>query len=270
MSNNDRLTMLARAGFAARGLVYVLIGWFALDVALHGGKPIDNQGALGTLADAPFGQFLIGICALGFAGYALWRLTEAAIDPENRGEGMKGKFERLAYAFSGIAYAFLAVAAGQLALKQAFARHGSPGDESAQSWSAWLLNQPGGDILLILAGGIMFVIAGAQASKAYKGRFDELNGDVPAPNYVRMVGRAGYSARALIFGIIGWFLISAALNHDAGQAGGLGEALRELRGKEGGGLILGVVAIGLGLFGTFSMIEARYRRIRLTTPEFMR
>lgn len=270
MSNNDRLTLLARTGFAARGLVYVLVGWFALDVALHGGKPIDNQGALGTLADAPFGQFLIGICALGFTGYAVWRLTEAILDPENRGRDMKGKFERLAYACSGIAYMFLAVAAGRIALRQKSARHGSPGDESAQSWSAWLLNQPGGDILLVVAGAILFVVAGAQAVKAYKGRFEELDGDVPAPDHVRMIGRAGYAARALVFGIIGWFLLSAALNHDAAQASGLGGALRELRGQEGGAYILGIVAVGLGLFGTFSMVEARYRRIRLATPDFMR
>jgi len=76
MDYSDRMTLLARLGFAARGLVYVLIGWFAMDVALNGGQPTDNQGALGTLAHAPLGHVLLGICALGFAGYAVWRLSQ--------------------------------------------------------------------------------------------------------------------------------------------------------------------------------------------------
>lgn len=84
MTYSDRITLFARLGFAARGLVYMLIGWFALDVALHGGKTTDNQGALGTLANAPLGHILLAVCALGFAGYAVWRLTEAITDPENR------------------------------------------------------------------------------------------------------------------------------------------------------------------------------------------
>lgn len=79
-----------------RGLLYVLIGWFALDVALNGGEPTDNQGALGTLAHAPLGHILLAVCALGFAGYDISRLTEAITDPEGRGRSLKGNFERVA------------------------------------------------------------------------------------------------------------------------------------------------------------------------------
>jgi hypothetical protein len=270
MTYSDRMTLLARIGFAARGLVYIVIGWLALDVALHGGETTDNQGALGTLADAPMGHILLAVCALGFAGYAVWRLTEAITDPENRGHSLKGKFERLGYAVSGIAHIMLATAAGRLALAQAPKQHGSPGDASAESWSAWLLEQPGGVLLLVLVGLLFLVVAAAQALKAYKARFDELDGDVPAPHYVRWIGRGGYAARALVFSIIGWFVISAALNDDANRAGGLGEALERLRAQDEGALILGVVAFGLGLFGLFSLIEARYRRMRVQKPDFLR
>lgn len=270
MRYGDRMTKVARIGFAARGLVYILIGWFAIDVAANGGQPTDNQGALGTLAGAPMGQILLAVCALGFVGYAIWRLTEAIMDPENRSRDMKGKFERAGYAVSGITHLVLATAAARIALQQAAAREGSPGDASAESWSAWALQHPGGVVLLTLVGVGFVVVAAAQAVKAYKARFDELGGDTPAPDYVRWIGRCGYGARAVIFALIGWFIISAALNHDADRAGGLGEALKQLRAQEQGALVMSVVAFGLLLFGVFSLIEARYRRIRVVTPDFLR
>ena len=147
MAYDQRMTMLARAGFAARGLVYILIGWFALDVAMNGGKLIDNQGALGTLWAVPMGQALLAVCSIGFVGYAIWRLTEAIMDPENRARDVKGRIERAGYAMSGMTHIFLATAAGRLAFRNAPTSDGSPGDESAQSWSAWLLEQPGGAFL---------------------------------------------------------------------------------------------------------------------------
>ncbi len=270
MTYNDRMTLLARIGFAARGLVYILIGWFSLDMALHGGEATDNQGALGSLSDMPLGHVLLAICALGFAGYAVWRLTEAATDPEHRGRTAKGKFERLGYAVSGLSHILLAIAAGRMALAQKAEQGGSPGDQSAQSWSAWLLQQPGGTILLILIGIGFLIVAAAQALKAYKAHFDELDGDVPAPDYVRWAGRLGYGARSIVFALIGWFIISAARDHDPDQAGGLGEALEQLNAQDEGTLILSAVAVGLGLFGVFSLIEARYRRIRVRKPDFLR
>lgn len=269
MTYNDRMTMFARIGFAARGIVYILIGWFALDVAATGGETTDNQGALGTMATAPMGHVLLAICALGFIGYAIWRLTEAIIDPERRSRTLKGRFERAGYAVSGLSHIMLATAAARLALQPAAAQQGSPGDDSAQSWSAWLLQQPGGSLLLVLVGLIFFAVAAAQAIKAYKAQFKELGGDVPVPHYVRWVGRLGYAARALIFAIIGWFIIAAASSQDAGQAGGLGDALARLRAQQEGATLLSFVAVGLALFGVFSLIEARYRRITVVKPDFL-
>lgn len=270
MTRDNRFTSLARLGFAARGLVYILIGWFALDAAINGGRPIDNQGALGTMAEAPMGRALLALCAMGFAGYAFWRLTEAWTDPERRGRDMKGAFERIGYALSGFTHVGLAILAGRLALRETPRSQGTPGDASAQGWSAWLLDQPGGVLLLVLVGLGFGAVAAAQVIKAYKARFDELGGDVPAPDSVRLIGRCGYGARALIFLIVGWFLISAALAHDADQAGGLGEALRQLRAQPYGAILLGIVALGLGLFGLFSLVEARYRRIRVVRPGLLR
>ncbi|MFD1106710.1 DUF1206 domain-containing protein [Sphingobium olei] len=270
MNFERRMTLLARIGFAARGLVYILIGWFALDVAIHGGQPMDNQGALGTLASAPLGHALLAVCAAGFLGYAIWRLTEAATDPENRSRDFKGRFERVGYAVSGLTHLVLTVAAGRIALRQASAQGGSPGDQKAESWSGWLMQQPGGPALLTLVGVGFLAVAAAQAIKAYKARFDELDSRAPAPHYVRWIGRCGYAARAIIFAIIGWFLTDAAMNQDADRAGGLGEALRQLRAQPEGGVVMATVAVGLLLFGLFSLIEARYRRISVEKPSLFR
>lgn len=266
MNIGDRLTVVARLGFAARGLVYILIGWLALDAAISGHEAADNQGALGSLADTQLGRIILAFCALGFAGYAFWRLTEAVMDPADRSQTLKGRFERAAYVASAGANISLSIIAGKLAFQQARAQSGSPGDESAQSWSAWLLAQPGGVPLLILVGLLLFATAAAQAIKAYKARFDELNGQVPAPDYVRWIGRLGYGARALVFATIGWLLISAALNYQPEQAGGLGEALDKMRTQPKGAVILGIVGIGLGLFGIFSLLEARFRNLKVKIP----
>ena len=260
------LTVLARLGFAARGVVYLLIGVFAMDAALNGGRPSDNQGVMGTIAGAPFGKALLILCALGFAGYAFWRLTEAALDPEHRGQDMKGRFERAGYAVSGIIHTGLAVAAAKLAMRKAAPAGGSPGDQAAQSWSAWLLEQPAGPVLLALVAAGLLATASAQAVKAHKARFDELGGDVPAPLQVRWLGRIGYAARALVFAMIGWFLINVVLHRNPDEAGGLGAALRHLREQDHGPILLLIVAAGLALFGLFSLVEARYRRLRVVTP----
>lgn len=265
-SSGNWLTLFARLGFAARGLVYLLIGVFAIDVAFDGGQPSDNQGVLGTLADAPSGRLLLGLCAVGFAGYAFWRLTETILDPEMRSRELKGKLERFGYGLSGIVHAGLAVTAARLALRKAPASRGSPGDEAAQSWSGWLLEQPAGLLLVGLVALALIAVAVAQGVKAYQANFEELNGDVPAPRQVRWIGRAGYAARALVFAMIAWFLINVLLNRDPQEAGGLGAALRELRARDHGQLLLLIVATGLSLFGIFSFVEARYRRLKVATP----
>ncbi|KFG88948.1 Membrane protein [Sphingobium herbicidovorans NBRC 16415] len=260
------LTAFARLGFAARGLVYLLVGGIAIDAALSGGRPSDNQGVMGTMADKPGGQLLLILCAIGFAGYAFWRLTEAAFDPEHRGRTMKGKFDRVGYAFSGVIHIGLALAALRLATRDGSSPNGAPGDETMRDWSAWLMDQPAGLVLLMVAAVMLLATAGAQAIKAYKANFDELGGDVPAPDKVRLLGRAGYAARALVFAMMAWFLSNVVLHRNPEEAGGLGAALRQLRAQDQGPLLLLIVAAGLALFGIFSIVEARYRRLRVVPP----
>ncbi|TKD53112.1 DUF1206 domain-containing protein [Sphingomonas baiyangensis] len=267
MLTDANATLLARLGFAARGLVYLLVGWFAIDAALYGGQAADNQGAIGSLAGAPLGALLLAIVAAGLFGYALWRLTEAVADPERMRGDMKGNIKRAAHLVSGIAHLVLAWTALRLAMRPGSGAGMSPGDETARDWTAWLLAQPLGALLVGAVALGLLVAAGQQWHRAWEGDFvHDLRGDAPAPDYVCTMGRIGYGARGVVFAIIGIFFIAAAWRAQASEAGGMADALASLKQQPGGPWLLAATGIGLALFGIYSMIEARFRRIHVDLP----
>lgn len=261
MLSEAKATLLARLGFAARGLVYLLVGWFAIDAALRGGATADNQGAIASLADKSFGPFLLAIIAAGLAGYAFWRLAEAA---GFRGAGAKALLKRGGLLMSGVAHLFLAWVATRVALHPRTGADTSPNDERARDWTAWLLDQPLGPWLVGAIAIGFFCGAGLQARKVWTGDFaDELGSDTPIPGYVCTAGRIGHGARGIVFAITGIFFAAAAWRARASEAGGMADALAALQDQPGGKWLLAATAIGLALFGIYSLIEARYRRIRV-------
>lgn len=264
MLSEARATLLARLGFAARGLVYLLVGWFAVDAAFRGGETADNHGAIASLADKSFGPLLLALIAAGLAGYALWRLAEAAANPGRRKPDAKNLLERGGLALSGVAHIVLAWVAAGFALHPRSGSDASPNDERARDWTAWLLDQPFGPALVGAVALGFFCGAVLQLRKAWKGDFvAELGSDTPTPDYVCTAGRIGYGARALVFAITGLFFAAAAWRSRASEAGGMADALGALQDQPGGTWLLAATGIGLGLFGIFSLIEARYRRIRV-------
>jgi len=268
MISDANATLLAKLGFAARGVVYILVGWFAVDAALHGGEIADNQGAIGSMAGGPLGPVLLGIVAAGLLGYAIWRLTEAAANPEQIGRDAKGSLRRIGHVVSGIAHLILAWTAAKLAMKTGSRDAAvSPGDESARDWTALLLDQPAGRVL-VGAVAIGILVAGfQQAQKAWRGDFiHDLRGDAPAPGYVCTMGRIGYGARALVFLIVAGLFGLAAWTAHASDAGGVAEALERLQSQPGGKWLLMLTGIGLALFGAYSLVEARFRRLHVDLP----
>src|SRR5579871_1967528 len=131
---------LARLGYAAKGVVYLIIGILALEAAFSlGGKVTDSRGALATLFHAPFGQFLLALVAVGLAGFALWRLIQALADPEHRGSNAKGIARRLGEFISGVAYALLAYASFQML---AGIKSQASSTQSTQDWTARFMSEP--------------------------------------------------------------------------------------------------------------------------------
>lgn len=116
-ATSPEMTLLARVGYAAKGIVYLIIGLLAAKVAIgDSGSTTDRNGALRAIYEQPFGKFLLAIVTVGLVGYALWCLIQAIVDPQHQGADAKGVAARLGYGFVGLSYAALAVAAAQLVI----------------------------------------------------------------------------------------------------------------------------------------------------------
>lgn len=257
--------VLARTGYAARGVVYLVVGWLAIQVAIgSGGQTTSKTGALTEIAQQPFGQIMLGIVAFGLFAYTLWRLVQGIKDPENKGSDAKGIVTRVGYVVSGLTYAGLGVVAVQIVVNSLAA---SGGGSSKQDWTAKLLAQPFGQWLVGIFGLIIIGVACYQFYQSYSTKFmamfkpGELSRTVKT--WVERIGRTGYAARGVVYVIIGGFIIQAAMSHDASEAGGLAQALSTLARQPYGPWLLGAVAAGLFAFGIYSLVEARYRRIRV-------
>jgi hypothetical protein len=257
------ITLLARFGYAAKGIVYITIGVLAAYAAFTtGGRTTDTRGALEEILSQPYGKYLLGAIAIGLAGYALWRFVQAVKDTENKGSGAKGIAVRIGYAVIGVIYAGLAFSALQLVLGSGGE---SKGDSTSKEWTATLLSQPFGQ-WLVGAVGLGFVAAAvSHFYKAYTAKFREKlmtsQMSEKAQNFALRTGQFGLAARGVVFGLIGAFLIQAALHSNAGEARGLGGALTALGQQTYGQLLLGVVALGLVAYGFYMLVLARYRRI---------
>jgi hypothetical protein len=251
----------ARLGYATEGAMYTLIGVLAAGVAFGAGsRATGQQGALEIVAGSPFGGVLVGLIALGFLGYALWRGVQAIADPDGEGTHLKALGKRIGYGVSALVYAALAFSAVGLILGSASEGGGTPDD-----WTALLLSWPLGQVLVASVGTAVVGLGLRELYQAYKVRFlehlkiEEMGEKVR--QWSKRWGRLGITARAIVFGVVGTFLIRAALEYDPQEARGLGGALQTLAQQPLGQWLLGAVALGLIAYGLFMLSVARYRHI---------
>jgi hypothetical protein len=256
---------LGRFGHVAIGVVYATIGVLAALTALsQGGGTTDSHGALAWIVQAPFGRVILGVLALGFAGYATWRFVQAIRDTESKGTDLMGVLNRLVYAFIGATYGALALSAFDLARGHA-ASGGGSGDAAAQDWTAWLLAQPFGQGLVAAVGLGIIGVSLVQFYLAYTEkccdvlRMSQMSSE--QERLVRAAGRIGFSARGIAFAIIGVLLLVAAVHARSDEVRGLGGALATLARQPFGPWLLGIVASGLVVYGAFMMVQARYGRL---------
>lgn len=255
---------LARYGYAAKGVVYVLVGSLAALGAFKGGGSgaTDSRGALTQIVHQPYGRVMLCVVAVGLAGYALWRVVQALRDTEEKGTSWKGLAIRAGYACIGVVYAGLSYSAVRLILG---GDAGRDSDETTKGWTAFALMFPLGQLLVGLAGLGVVGFGCWQCYKAFTARFcrkwkrHEMHEQ--AHGFAMRVGQVGLVARAVVFFIIGLFLIQAAWHARAEEARGLSGALRALEQQPYGPYVLGAVALGLVAYGLYMFVEARYRRM---------
>ena len=243
---------LARAGYAASGLIHILIGWIAAQVALGGSGEADQSGALTSLRSAPGGQALLWACVAGFAALALWHLIDAL-------GGVQGLKNRVTEGTQAVVYAVLGVTT------LGFARgSGSDGEQRTDDLTAMLMGMPFGRLLVAVVGGVILVVGGYHVYKGLSEKFlDDLQvlGARGPGRAVRLAGKLGYPAKGLALIIVGILFGLAAWHADPEEAGGLDAALKALTDRPFGGVLLVVVGAGLVLYGLYSIGRARYARM---------
>lgn len=255
------LAWLARAGLAARGVNYLLIGVLAVQIGLGGrGKEADQLGALRAVAKHPGGTAVLWLLAAGFGGLALWRLAEAAYGQS----GPKGYTagSRLGSLARGVFYGFAcgSIVASLLGASQ------TSGNTQSQDDTARLMSHSGGRLLvgvigLVVVGAGIAAIAGA-VRKTFTKHLNLGQMNPRTRKVVETLGLVGGTARGIVFSIAGVFLVAAAVTFDPKKAQGLDGALRKIAATPLGPWLLVAVALGLVTFGVFCCCEARWRKVQ--------
>lgn len=245
---------IARLGYAAKGVVFVLVGWIAIRAAMATGDPGGATDALASLTDERGGQLMLMIIAIGLFAHVIWRAVQALLDPEHSGTDAKRIGVRLFHALSGIIYASLASTAWQLSRGE---RRGS--ENGQEIWVARMLEQPFGQWLVMLAGLAVIGYGLHQLVKAARGDVNKRMqpGGQIDPQWLSLVGRIGVAARGLVLLPIGWFVFAAGREYRAAEAANLDEVLQML----GHGWLLVAVGVGLIAYGLHQVAKAVYRRI---------
>jgi hypothetical protein len=250
VDKSEKFNWLVRVGYFSRAILYSVLGLIALFSA--GKVAQGTNGVFEAIQDFPAGTVILWFMVVGLAAYALFRLASPVFDIENNGSDAKGWGKRIGHLGSAIGHLALAYSAYK------FATSSGTSGGGAQEAASGILSMSLGGIVLGLIGVAFFLAAIFQAKKGITGEF--MNRISPrAPDSTRWLGGAGFLARAVVFGIIGWSLVQAGfLSGGSGEVKTLGGAVASLAGS---GIWFTLVGIGLLAFGLFSLILARYRII---------
>ena len=254
VADSQPMGWLARTGLIARGLVYLAMGWLATLVAAGGRAHVDQRGALSEVLAQPMGTAMVIAMAIGFAAYALWRLSEAAFGVEYE----DGAGPRVKSLFRGLAYSVLAFGAVSLL---AGARATQSGQQS--DLAGTVMQQTGGRWLVAVVG---VVVAGVGAMMVFEGwssAFMRYFGYLPQPrrSVIVWMGRVGTVARGIVFAVTGVLIIVAARPAQPKKAGGIDEAFRTLLDQPYGGFLVVALGVGLMVFGIYGLAEALWRHV---------
>lgn len=251
---------IARFGIGSKGAVFILMGgltaWSAFG---SGGKKADSKGAMEFLVSQPFGQILLWALAVGLASYVLWRMYQAFVDPENKGNDKQGLAERLGYFWNGLIYLVILFGAITILL-------GSGGSDNgnetviqkllSKSYGRWLV----AGVALAYFGNAIYLMYLAFSGK-FKKEIAETEMDDKAQKLMLNAGRVGYTALGLVMAMIAFLTVRSAISHDASDAGGIQDAFSYVQ-DEFGAIPLVILALGLATYGVFMFIKASERNMK--------
>jgi hypothetical protein len=263
-SGSGWYAVVARVGLVAKGLSYGLVGALAIKLAAgHGGKATSRQGALQSLAEHSFGKLVLILLAAGFAAYALWRFIQAWAEGSDDDESAWKKWgKRAGYVGRGLIYAGLTYSTLRIATESG---HQQSQNQKAHHSAGMALSWPGGRWIVGAAG---VVLVGVALWNLYRGlarKFeDRWRVARLTPTVRRWGSRAGvlgHVARFVVFGLIGVFVVKAALDYNPKDAIGLDGALQKLAHASYGPWLLGLTAVGLVAYGVYCLVDARLRDV---------
>jgi hypothetical protein len=257
-SHSPAAHFLARAGLTARGVIYILIGLVAVLVALgHSKREADQLGALQLLVGKSYGLVALWLLGIGFAAYALWRLSEAAFgvtgEPPGAGPRLKSLGRAIIYAaFSYLTFTVI---------------HGTAQSQSKrqQDITATAMQHTGGRVLVAVIGaavviaGIVLIVEGLR--KKFMKYLQTGQMSARMRRIVKVLGMTGTIARGVVFALAGVGVIAAAITHKASESGGIDKALLTLRDQPFGEFLMLLAALGLLIFGVYGLCEARWRKV---------
>ncbi|WP_436848161.1 DUF1206 domain-containing protein [Streptomyces collinus] len=264
-ADSPAMAAAARAGFAARGLIYLLVGVISLQIAFggdSGGKQADRGGALSELAQRPFGSAMLWIVGIALVGMALWRLSQAVLGGAGTDGGKPSKRVMAAGRFvfyAVVSWSVLSYAAGDKG-----SGSGSS-DRRTDDLTATVLGWPGGQWIVGIAGAAVVAaglyIAARAVMKKFRKHLNTAVMSAKARKVTDFFGVAGGTARGIVFAVAGAFAVVAAVRHQPGKAKGMDDTLRAFRDLPAGPWLLALIALGLAAFGVFSWCEARWRKL---------
>ena len=266
MSTQKNLVVLARGGYAARGVLYLIIGIFALLAALDSTRAKDSHRSLEALLSQPFGYVLVGLVVAGLLAFAAWRVLQAIRDVDHHGKDMKGWIIRAGLLAGGVANGALAFFALGL-LVSGIRSSGNSGGGQTKDLLAHLLSWEHSNLLVYLIALVPLGVGIAHIIKGWKATFEKyFEADEDVMRYVRPVSRFGLIARGVVFIEIALLLMISGSTYQAMDPPGMKEALDALQNLPAGGLILMVMALGLIAFSVYSFSEAAWRKINMDVP----
>lgn len=255
---------IARFGYAARGVVYLTVGYLIANAALELEEAEDVRETLHAINNQAYGGYLLLGLAAGLVAYAFWRVVQSLLDVDDHGHGFRALILRAALVVSAFLYASIAYACVEIGLSL-----GSGGGGShTQEMVAHLLRWPAGRWLVGAAAVVVCITGIAHIRKGWIGGFRKwFAASAAAMRIIDPISRVGLIARGLLFVAISGFVLYSAFTLVASDAGGLKTVLVWVQERVYGRFLLGGIGTGLFAFGTYSMIEAFVRRVGLDDNE---